>query len=273
MNIKRYLGKIIGGICGLLLTGGSIFGALFGVWIGHWFDKSLGYNSFNSNNSQAQKAFFDTTFLVMGHIAKADGRVSESEIQVARKVMRRFGLTGEKKQAAMHLFNQGKKTTFRLNETLANFKKICPFDRALMYSFIEIQLQAAYADGYINSKTRHILQNISSILGLGQLNFVLYDMLFGLKSGYTYQQHYQQNYYQQTSRPYHSIHDAYMVLGVNKNATDSEVKKAYRKLMSQNHPDKLIAKGLPEEMIKVATEKTQKIQKAYEQICKARGMK
>ena len=55
-------------------------------------------------------------------------------------------------------------------------------------------------------------------------------------------------------------------------ASDEEVKKAYRKLMSQNHPDKLMAKGLPQDMLKVATEKTQQIQKAYEQIKAARGM-
>lgn len=68
-----------------------------------------------------------------------------------------------------------------------------------------------------------------------------------------------------------SLEDSYQVLGVSSEASDAEVKKAYRKLMSENHPDKLAAKGLPESMREVAKERTAEIGNAYEQIQKARG--
>ena len=87
------------------------------------------------------------------------------------------------------------------------------------------------------------------------------------------QQNYQQyQNYQGTRRQQVSLQDAYLLLGISASVSNAEVKRAYRKLMSQHHPDKLIAKGLPEEMLKLATEKTQNIKAAYESICAARGM-
>ncbi len=70
-----------------------------------------------------------------------------------------------------------------------------------------------------------------------------------------------------------NINEAYDLLGVKASDSDTEIKKAYRRLMSQHHPDKLVSKGLPEEMIKLATEKTQQIKKAYEQIKRERANK
>lgn len=277
-----YVGKIIGGICGLLLSGGNPAGLLLGVFVGHWFDRSLRFQGFfRIRNKKAQKAFFDAAFLVMGHIAKADGRVSENEIQVAREIMNRFGLSEETRKEAMRLFNQGKSEGFDLESTLTAFKCACPFDLGLMYSFIEIQIQAAYADRRLNPKTKYILQYIARSLGVGGLNFALYDMLFGLRNGSAFHEQnnrgYQGSYYRErrstTYTHYTSIQESYTILGVNQRASNNEIKKAYRQMMSQHHPDKLIAKGLPEEMIKVATEKTQKIQKAYEDICQSRGIK
>ena len=69
-----------------------------------------------------------------------------------------------------------------------------------------------------------------------------------------------------------SLADAYAALGVAESASDAEVKKAWRRLMSQYHPDKLIAEGMPEDMVKMATERTQEIQSAWEQVRKARGL-
>ena len=83
------------------------------------------------------------------------------------------------------------------------------------------------------------------------------------------QAHHQRGASAQPKKP--SIDQSYAILGVDKGASDAEVKKAYRRLMSQHHPDKLVAKGLPEEMMKVATEKTHEIRQAYEAIKAARG--
>ena len=74
------------------------------------------------------------------------------------------------------------------------------------------------------------------------------------------------------SKLYINIKDAYKVLGVQNDASDAEVKKAYRRLMSQHHPDKLVSKGLPDEMIRIATDRTHEIRKAYENIRSNRGL-
>ncbi|KZZ15482.1 hypothetical protein A3751_17250 [Oleiphilus sp. HI0080] len=69
------------------------------------------------------------------------------------------------------------------------------------------------------------------------------------------------------------LEEAYDVLGLEKECSDQELKRAYRRLMSQHHPDKLVAKGLPEEMMKLATEKTQQIKEAYELVKRNRNIK
>ena len=128
--------------------------------------------------------------------------------------------------------------------------------------FIEIQLQAAYADGVMHPAEKEALQGICRHLGipLAQLDR-LEEMLragFG-RGGYD------------AAAAETSMHDAYQLLGVDESASDSELKKTYRRMMSQHHPDKLVSRGLPEQMIKDATEKTQQIKAAYELIKKSRS--
>ena len=69
------------------------------------------------------------------------------------------------------------------------------------------------------------------------------------------------------------IDAAYAALGVDSSVSDRELKRAYRKRMSENHPDKLIARGVPEDMVRLATERSQEIQSAYEQVRRQRGIR
>ena len=135
-----------------------------------------------------------------------------------------------------------------------------------MQMFIEIQLQAAFVDGLQNRNKRYALERLCDKL------HIPHAVLSRIESQF----YAQQSFNEEKPRYQYSAQDelkaAYNLLGINAQATDQQVKKAYRQLMSQNHPDKLVAKGLPEEMIKLATEKTQKIQKAYELVCQARGI-
>jgi DnaJ like chaperone protein len=171
----------------------------------------------------------------------------------------------------MDFFRQGKNALFDLEKTLAQFRQGCPFHTGLMRLFLEIQLRAAYADGYARANVKHILQHIAHTLGLGTLNFQYYDALFGRTSEQFSQQNQQ---YHHTHRPTTSaLDEAYLLLGVPANVNHVTLKKAYRRLMNQYHPDKLISKGLPDSMIKIATEKTQKIKAAYEMICREKGFK
>jgi len=262
-------GKLLGGSFGYML--GGPLGALLGAAIGHKFDSGItNFSHFENlrsgNTERIQTAFFTTSFLVMGHLAKADGRVSESEIAQAKFIMDQMQLTPDQKKVAISLFNEGKAEDFDLSAVIGQFKKECGRRRNLEQMFIEIIITTAMADGELDPVERDILVSICKQLGFSELAL---DKIIQMLQA---QQHYKAGGSAGAPR-YKTIEDAYQVLGVKSNATDGEVKKAYRKLMSQHHPDKLVSRGLPEEMLKIATEKTQEIKAAYDQIKQSRNMK
>jgi len=267
----RIWGKILGGFFGFMF--GSFFGMLLGIWLGHRFDRASSIN-FNAQNGifgssatsqQRQKLFFEATFSVMGHVAKAKGQVTQTDIQVANAYMDQMRLQGEARSQAQSAFALGKQADFPLQDTLAEFAQMVRGDRNVLQMFLGIQVQVAFSDGTIDDKEKSILYTIAEQLGFSRMEL---DRLLQMIEG---QQHFHQGQQQQQQQA--SSDDAYKILGIDESATDKEVKRAYRKLMSQNHPDKLASKGLPEEMMNLAKEKAQDIQKAYETLRKIRGFK
>lgn len=246
-------GTLIGGTLGFMF--GGVLGALLGAAVGSNFDKGIRISDELGPGDQerVQAAFFTACFSVMGHIAKADGRVTPDEISAARNIMAQMQLNEEQRKTAINLFNEGKQAGFPLNDVLDQFRKECHRRRNLLQMFIEIQLATAMADGVLHENERSIIGQVGSKLGFSQHDI---EHLINLATGASHQ-HQQQGM---------SLDDAYAMLDVDSNATDAEVKKSYRRLMSQHHPDKLVSKGLPEEMIKMANEKTQEIRKAYDLI-------
>lgn len=263
----NWWGKLVGGAFGFMV-GGPI-GAVLGAALGHQFDHGLtGVMSDETlgvgATERVQTAFFTSTFSIMGHLAKADGRVSEDEIHMARHVMDQMHLSNDQKKAAMLLFNEGKQDDFPFNDVLEQFRQECARRTSLVQMFLEIMIGTAMADGVLHEQERMLLYRISDHLHFPRKFF---DRLLSMVQG---QQQYAGSA-QGAGRV--TLKDAYAVLGIDKKATDAEVKKAYRRLMSQHHPDKLVSKGLPEEMITIAKEKTQEIRSAYEDVKKARGMR
>ncbi|WP_428622701.1 co-chaperone DjlA [Sedimenticola sp.] len=265
-------GKLAGGAFGFMV-GGPI-GALLGAVLGHNLDKGLkglsGDERFAPGDQErVQTAFFTTTFSVMGAIAKADGRVSPDEIALAKSVMVEMDLNDEMRRTAINLFNQGKEADFPLDEVLEQFRTECHRRNTLIQMFIEIQLQAAYADGTLDKAEEQLLLHICKRLGIPEFAFRRLEKMiraerhFGGQAGGRRAE-------AKPSRP--SLQDAYAMLNVPASASDAEVKKAYRRLLSQHHPDKLVSKGLPEEMMKMATQKTHEIRQAYERVKEARGI-
>lgn len=268
-----------GRLFGLLIGGffGNIPGLLIGFIIGYLYDAGLLRKWFyevsgqqdKGTRSHTQDIFFNTTFSVMGYIAKADGRVTERDIEYARLVMRQLELDDAAKQRAIEAFNKGKQPGFNLDASLSTLKRACWYKPALLKFFLDTQVQMAQANGGIGPQAKAVIERICQHFGIASSPF---------QNQYQYYNQYQQqgggqSYQRQSYTAPNQLEEAYRLLGVSKDATDAEVKKAYRKQMSANHPDRLIAKGVPEEMIKLATQKTQQIKKAYDDICRARGVK
>jgi DnaJ like chaperone protein len=261
-------GKLLGGTFGYLL--GGPLGAMIGVALGHNFDRGLAGHLrgqfMPGDQERVQMAFFTALFSIMGHLAKADGRVTENEIEQARDIMQRMNLREEMRQAAIRLFNQGKQADFVLTDVLRQFRKECHGRRNLMRMFAEILIHSAYADGKLDAAERQVLEQVRVELRFSAREFqhieaVVYNArYFGGGAGQP-----------PPEGRGASLREAYAVLGVEEGDSDAKIKKAYRRMMNQHHPDKLVAKGLPDEMIKLATEKTQEIKEAYELIKKHRG--
>ena len=275
--MRSWGGKLIVGLLGMLI-GGPI-GLAIGVLIGHFLDRGVervqSFNPFRpygpGEREEVQDALFSAVFSIMGHLAKADGRVSEQEIGQAEAIMNRMQLNDEQRRRAQEAFRQGKDDDFPLDRTVAEFRQRIRRRRHLVVVFLELLLQTALADGELHAEEERILFRVAAGLGVPEsqfrqiLNMVLAQARFGgagaAGAGGA----------AGPSRP--SLGEAYQVLGVKEDASDQEVKKAYRRLMSEHHPDKLAARGVPEEMIRVSTEKTAEISKAYDMIKEARGMR
>ena len=255
-----WLGKVVGGAFGFLM--GGPLGAVLGASLGHQFDEGMGGIKLDEqlnpgDQHRVQMAFFTATFSVMGHIAKADGKVTAAEINLANRVMDELALNEDMRKTAINLFNQGKNADFPLLGVLDQFRRECHRRTNLIRMFLEIQIQAAFADGVLDQAEEAVLYKICGHLGISRFDYE------NIKRQFQAQQRFYGNNQQHSEN---SLKDAYAILGISESATDTEVKKAYRRLMSQHHPDKLVAKGLPEEMMVIAKEKTQKIRKAYETI-------
>jgi len=248
-------GTFIGGTLGFVF-GGPI-GAIIGAALGGNFDRGIGGiadDASMGNQERVQAAFFTTTFSVMGHIAKADGVVSPSEVSAAKDIMAQMQLSAEQRKAAIKFFDQGKAADFPLEPVLRQFKKECHRRRNLIQMFVEIQIATALSDGKVDPAEKRILYTIGDILGFSRSQI---DHLFNIANGAA-----------ASTSDTLTLDQSYKILGISKGSSEPEIKKAYRRLMSQHHPDKLVSKGLPDEMIALATEKTQEIRKAYDLIKK-----
>lgn len=271
-------GKALGALIGVI-TAGPV-GALFGTFIGHLFDVQaenglpgrLGGRPDEAYEDDAdqpqmgvQEAFFRATFQVMGHLAKADGRVSEDEIRAARAMMSEFQLGEREVQLAIEMFTQGKARDFPLEPALRRLRRQCADRPDVVRMFIQIQLQTALWSGAFHSAGREVMARVAASLGVSAYEVVQMEALLRMQ---------QSARQPREARPkIDKLAQAYEVLGVTRDASDAEVTKAYRRLMNQNHPDKLVARGLPESMMKVAEEKTRQVRAAYEVVREARAMR
>jgi len=258
-----FIGLLVGGFINFKLSGGLI-GQLSG------FGNVGGITGIKTGK---QAVFFETVFTLMGKLAKADGRVSEQEIDHVEKFMTQLNMSAPHRKQAINHFQAGAKSDFDIEPLIQHFNTTTANSPNLKQMLMIYLVRVALADGQLHPKESDLMRDIAHQLGYSEQAF---EQLLAMLQG---QDHFAGGHYQQQTGGVggytspSAIDAAYQALGVSKDNSDAEIKKSYRRLVREYHPDKLMGQGLPEEMIKEATERSQEIQTAYDLIKKSRGMK
>lgn len=292
------MGKLLGFVFGFLLL--KLPGAILGLIAGHMFDKGMsndfsrsgGFGRFFADNERLQSSaiFFHALFACLGHIAKADGAVTQSEINVALKLMDDMQLNENDRREAQQAFREGKDPQFPLEHILKDLKDDLHGQRIILQAFLEMLIEASFADGQLSVSEVEVLDKVAIGLGFGhkdldrlirkfeaELRFRQRQDAFSQardearsraqEQANAWRDKAQQQY---TRAPQYSdkqrLTDAYRILNVAPTADEKTLKRAYKKAMNEHHPDKLIAKGLPKQAMELAKVKAQDIQAAYELI-------
>jgi DnaJ like chaperone protein len=224
--------------------------------------------------THAHRLFLATTFRVMGYLAQVRGCSEADESQAAKVIMGYLRLTGRQQQQAIRLLKEGRQPDFAIDPVLAQFYSACQNHAHFIRQFIEIQMSVFYANGFPSPHERAILLHICSQLGFARR---FEDMETYIKR--RFHRPFKETRTGQDNRkpqrkPVSLVHlqRAYGILGLNRHATNTEVKKAYRRLINRHHPDKLEAQNTSMETLQSATEKTRVVKEAYEVIKRYRRM-
>ncbi len=252
--------KFIGALIGFGIL--EFVGAFLGFFIGSAYDRvrELGLGGANPfTRGHRQQVFLQTIFTLKGKLAKADGHISQAEIDHTEAFMQQLKMSAEQRQQAIQWFKQGAAPDYDINTIVHEFRRTCGSTANLPEVLIVFLIVIGLADGDFDNQEQTLVSNIARQLGFSEAQFQqILDRTLN-------QTHFAPGYTSQTG-----LDDAYKALGVSENCTDQELKRAYRKLMSQYHPDKLMGQGLPEDMIEMGKQQSQEIQAAYELIKKQR---
>ncbi len=259
--IRRWLGRILAAVGGWLVAGwlGAIVGLVFGSAIDLWVRLTpiIGLVWSGCGLGFGQRLFLGATAMTMGHVAKRNGRVSEREIAAARRVFSELPLDQPGRRRAITVFHRGKEPDAPLRPVLWLMRGLRRRRPEALARFLGFQLRIALADGALDPTRERLLRRIWRRVGVSQED--LDARLAAAKKG------------RSEGAFYATLDHAYRVLGVSRNASAEEVRKAYRRAMSKSHPDRLIAQGGSEADVQAASERTRRIRAAYETIREARS--
>ena len=242
-------GKLIGGAAGMAL-GGPI-GAILGIAAGHGVDKVSNFDTFERNknlsNDQKEQIFATSVIVISAKLAKADGKISKSEILAFKKI---FEFPAEDEKAISNIFNSAKENIDDYKDIAEQVYKVFKSDRGLLFELLNSLFSIAYADGELHPKERDMLFEIAKVFQITGNEFESLNNIFEAK----------------ISTDNTSINRSYKILGLSENASLEQVSNQYRKLIKEYHPDKLQGMGLPKEFIELANQKLSAINKAYNEI-------
>jgi DnaJ like chaperone protein len=247
-----WLGKIVGGTIGFAL--GGPLGAILGTVFGHTFDTGPGHSYTNqrgrlSYNEQSQLTFFVATFSMLAKLAKVDGRISKEEMHSIENFMvRDLNLDPEGKKIAIKIFHSAIDSPASFQDFAAQFYNQFQQQPQLLELMMDVLLRVSVADGTLSDSEERLILSAARIFNFGE-----------------------QKYRELRSRYAQDSDKYYAILGTDRSNSDEQIKKQYRKLVKEYHPDTIAAKGLPEEFTKFAHDKFREIQGAYDAIKQERG--
>ena len=259
----RVIGKVIGAVVGFLIFRNP-FGLLVGAIIGHLYDIALTQLRPPSMGS----GFIEPLFAFAGALAKSDGRVSEVEIAAAESLMARLRLDNAKRRAAIERFNIGKGPEFPAELAINDLKRWCGGRRDLAFLVLDLLLDLVYAEGALAPAKVALLRKLCWALGVNDHELAA---LAAMKGHTPSGPGAQRGPGARPPPPGPQRANPYLVLGLERNANERDIKRAYRKLMSQHHPDKL--GDVPDELKRRAEERAREINAAYERVKAERGFK
>jgi DnaJ like chaperone protein len=235
-------GKVIGGVAGFAL--GGPLGAILGAAAGHAYDKMKGENGAHVDQASARQIAFTTAVIVLSaKMAKVDGRVNRAEVDAFKGL---FHIPPEEIKNVARLFDEAKKDAQGFEPYAEQISMMFAREPAVMEELLGGLFHIAKADGAIHPNELKFLRKTALIFGFTERQFERLKTIH-------------------LSAP-SEVADPYQVLGVSRRASAQDVKKAYRKLIRENHPDTLIAKGMPQEFVDIANEKMAAINAAYDRI-------
>jgi len=249
--IGAIIGALFGGFGGLLLGAGA--GWLATYALKRWLVGGL---------RVVQSQLLESTFSIMGALCKADRVVTRDEIAAVERIFNMLRLDAVGREQAKSAFNRGKQPDFDLDAAADRFAGLSRGRAPLIQLFLQLQVMAVAADGRIDPAEHEMLVRIARRLGLAEMDVSRLEALLRAATGGPSATG--------TEPTTDRLGDAYAALGVAPESDAAEIKRAYRKLISENHPDKLASRGLPESMRAVAEERSREINAAYDLIKSAR---
>ena len=246
-------GKVIGGVAGFAL--GGPLGAILGAAAGHAVDRMRGEDAPEGpiSDEAKQVAFTVAVITLSAKMAKADGQVTRDEVDAFKEI---FNIPPQEMAGVGRLFDEAKQETEGFEPYAQQVAHMFAHDRAVLQELLGGLYHIARADGVVHPAELGFLRRVADIFGFDDREFesILHGCGGSAQAGAT-------------------DADAYKTLGVSPDVTDDAVKKAYRDMVREYHPDKLVGQGLPQEFIDLANERMAAINAAYDKVSKARGIK